>query len=132
MMHRCGEPKPVRTQAQRDASHRYYLHLMGKHPMKYIWLDIMARTGHRGGASPRKLAWYKERGIDICVEWRDFRVFEEWCLKNGWAKGLQLDRLGSTKETFPPAATENVQPLAVTSSNSPYEMTSPSFNVKIP
>lgn len=95
------EPKVVRTQAQREASHRYYLHLMQKHPMKYIWLDIMARTGHRGGASPQKLAWYKERGIDICAEWRDFRVFEEWCMKNGWAKGLQLDRIDNDKGYCP-------------------------------
>lgn len=35
---------------------------------------------------------YGARGIRICDEWRDFKVFYRWATKNGWAKGLELDR----------------------------------------
>lgn len=36
---------------------------------------------------------YGGRGITICEEWlNDFRVFYDWCLTNGYSKGLDIDR----------------------------------------
>lgn len=36
---------------------------------------------------------YGGRGITICNEWRDsFKAFYEWCMENGYEKGLTLDR----------------------------------------
>jgi len=36
---------------------------------------------------------YGARGITICNEWLvDFKTFHDWCIDNGWEKGLTLDR----------------------------------------
>jgi len=36
---------------------------------------------------------YGGRGVEVCDEWRnDMKSFCEWALKNGWKKGLQIDK----------------------------------------
>lgn len=36
---------------------------------------------------------YGARGITVCDEWRnDFIAFYNWCMANGYEKGLQIDR----------------------------------------
>lgn len=36
---------------------------------------------------------YGSRGIKVSEEWKDFKVFQEWALNNGYEKGLTLDRI---------------------------------------
>lgn len=36
---------------------------------------------------------YGGRGITICNEWIDIRNFAEWAKKNGWKKGMSIDRI---------------------------------------
>lgn len=36
---------------------------------------------------------YGARGIKICDEWKDYSTFREWALKNGYKKGLTIDRI---------------------------------------
>jgi len=36
---------------------------------------------------------YGGRGITICSEWMDFDIFSDWCLANGVAFGLSIDRI---------------------------------------
>lgn len=48
--------------------------------------------------NPRNQAYkyYGARGISICKEWLDdFYSFQEFCLKNGWKPGLQIDRINN-------------------------------------
>ena len=35
---------------------------------------------------------YGARGIMVCEEWQQFEPFLAWALKNGYEKGLDLDR----------------------------------------
>jgi len=36
---------------------------------------------------------YYQKGVKVCDEWKnDYQKFLDWCLANGWAKGLQLDK----------------------------------------
>ena len=35
---------------------------------------------------------YADRGIKVCDEWQEFIPFYDWCMVNGYKKGLTLDR----------------------------------------
>lgn len=40
--------------------------------------------------------WYIQKGISVCNEWLKFPIkFIEWSIKNGWKKGLTIDRIDS-------------------------------------
>ena len=47
--------------------------------------------------NPRCQAYrnYGARGITVCGEWQEFEPFLEWCLANGYQKGLELDRINN-------------------------------------
>ena len=38
---------------------------------------------------------YGARGITVCADWQEFEPFLEWCLANGYQKGLELDRINN-------------------------------------
>lgn len=38
---------------------------------------------------------YGARGIMICSEWRNFKNFHKWAIENGWAEGLEIDRINN-------------------------------------
>jgi hypothetical protein len=41
----------------------------------------------------KEYKWYGGKGIKVCEEWiKNPSVFYEWCILNGWEKGLQIDR----------------------------------------
>lgn len=37
--------------------------------------------------------WYGGNGVTVCSEWRDDpAAFINWCLANGWAPGMEIDK----------------------------------------
>lgn len=36
---------------------------------------------------------YGARGIDVCVQWKNPKIFYDWAIANGWRQGLQIDRI---------------------------------------
>lgn len=45
---------------------------------------------------------YGGRGIKMCDEWlHDFSAFEKWCYRNGYAKGLMIDRVDNDGDYCP-------------------------------
>ena len=44
-------------------------------------------------SSYRNFKRWGGRGITVCSEWHDMNVFFEWAQSNGYAKGLQIDRI---------------------------------------
>ena len=46
--------------------------------------------------------WYGSKGISMCEQWRgDPNKFYEWALSNGYAPGLQVDRVDNSKNYSP-------------------------------
>jgi hypothetical protein len=44
---------------------------------------------------------YGDRGIEVCDEWMNPKTFIEWCLDNGWKKGLTIDRRDNDGDYVP-------------------------------
>lgn len=75
-----------------------HFHGQTGHPLYNTWRGMIGRCDRETDR------WYRNyggRGISVCPEWYDFRVFFEWALKNGWAAGLQLDRKENNKNYCP-------------------------------
>lgn len=71
-------------------SKRQSTHRLTKHPLYSVWANLKRRcydeTNHN---YPR----YGGVGVMVCEEWKtNFVNFYEWCLKNGWERGLQIDK----------------------------------------
>lgn len=54
-----------------------------------VWRSMVARC-HKPKLKAFK--WYGARGIQVCDEWKNFEVFNEWAIANGYKPGLQIDR----------------------------------------
>lgn len=65
-------------------------HGLTYHPLSDIWSAIIQRC-----TNPKNKAYryYGGRGVTICDEWRnDFKPFYDWCMMNGWEKGMEVDK----------------------------------------
>jgi hypothetical protein len=61
-----------------------------KHSLYSVWCNIKNRCRNKNVLAYKD---YGGRGISICEEWsKDFKCFYDWCMNNGWAKGLEIDR----------------------------------------
>ena len=65
-----------------------------------VWQQMMCRAGE-WTCDEYTASRYKERGIDVCEEWKCFEVFYEWAIANGYKDGLQLDRKDNNKGYCP-------------------------------
>lgn len=54
------------------------------------WAKMIQRCDNPRNAGYKN---YGGRGISVCIEWRDFKVFERWALENGFEPKLTLDRI---------------------------------------
>jgi len=60
-----------------------------KHPLYRVWHGMRGRCLSTGNPSFKH---YGGRGITICPEWEDFKVFYDWAISAGWLPELFLDR----------------------------------------
>ena len=65
-------------------------HGLTSHPLSKVWRSIISRCEN---AKDRSYKHYGGRGISVCNEWKDICVFVEWGVKNGYQKGLSIDRI---------------------------------------
>lgn len=61
-----------------------------EHPLYDIWSKLKSRCLN---LNHMKYPRYGGRGITICKEWLDFKIFESWALSRDWQKGLTIDRI---------------------------------------
>lgn len=71
-------------------------HKFSKHPLYPVWNSIIQRCYNTKRKDYHK---YGGKGVTVCDEWRDSpSKFIEWCEKNGWQKGLEVDKDLKSKE----------------------------------
>lgn len=75
-----------------------YNHNMTYHPLFPIWDAMMNRCYNK---SQRSYEDYGGRGITVCEEWHDVKMFCKWAEENGWKKGLTIERKDVNKNYEP-------------------------------
>lgn len=63
-----------------------------------IWCNMLNRC-----SNPKNPNWddYGGRGITVCSEWRDPRVFCDWAFANGYNDQLTIDRIDNNRGYSP-------------------------------
>lgn len=74
-------------------------HGLKDHPLYGVWRTIKARCLNPNHKSYKQ---YGARGISICNEWLNSETFINWCINNGWSKGLQIDRYPDNNAGYQP------------------------------
>ena len=82
----CKRIRPEKDGHTKEPLYRVY------YAMKQRCYDMESKEYHN----------YGKRGIIVCDEWlNSYKSFRDWCLENGYKKGLQLDRIDNDKEYSP-------------------------------
>lgn len=56
-----------------------------------VWQTMRSRCNSK---THQRYCFYGEKGIRVCEEWeKDFTVFKEWAINNGYKEGLSIDRI---------------------------------------
>ena len=65
-------------------------HGLRKHPLYSVWCNIKARCSDANRPDYER---YGGRGVRICDEWENnFKAFYDWCISNGWERGMEVDK----------------------------------------
>jgi len=72
----------------------------GKHGTKLyqVWRGMFERCYNAKGRDYKN---WGGRGITMCSEWQDFKVFQSWAISNGYRESLQLDRINNNGNYSP-------------------------------
>ena len=82
-----------------DLVHRSCERTQSLHPLTVVWGGMKSRCYRKSHAM---FDYYGGRGIRVCDEWlHDVSAFVGWSLVNGWAIGLQLDRIDNNGDYSP-------------------------------
>ena len=63
-----------------------------------IWRSMRNRCKNESNASYK---WYGAKGIDVCSEWDNYGIFEQWAIDNGYNDTLTIDRIDYEKDYCP-------------------------------
>lgn len=75
-------------------------HGLSKHPIYKVWSDMIRRCYDQ---KCKNYKFYGAKGVSVCDEWRcNITNFYEWAIKNGWEKGLSIDRFPNNSGNYEP------------------------------
>lgn len=81
----CGCYRKEKTRKQMST------HGLSNHPLYDVWQKIIDRCYKKTCSAYKD---YGGRGIEMWQDWKDdFVCFYDWCIANGWEKGLSVDRI---------------------------------------
>ena len=88
---RLNDKRKIGSRCHPCAGRLRATHGMTGSPLFKLLMGIRVRCEQ---PSATNFKYYGGRGIKVCDEWRqDPRAFAEWALANGYAEGLELDRI---------------------------------------
>lgn len=73
-------------------------HKQSKNRLYRIWCNMKTRCYNKNSSVYKN---YGGRGIQVCSDWKDYKVFSEWASKNGYNEKLTLDRIDNNKGYSP-------------------------------
>ena len=109
----CGNEKIVRLGSLRNGSTKSCgcynrdfhskVHTAEKHGMYKSRIYVTHRNMNLRCTNPKDKRYehYGGRGIAVCDEWKDFEVFYEWAMENGYDDTLTIDRIDNDKGYYP-------------------------------
>jgi len=62
------------------------------------WTSMLHRTESK---KAHNYSAYGGKGIKVCDEWKDFLIFKDWAVKNGYTDDLTIDRIDNNKGYYP-------------------------------
>jgi len=96
---KCGGIKACMNCSIKKRTGAIRTHGLAKHDLYRKYRDMIKRC-----ENPRvdRYNCYGALGIKVCKEWRtDFKAYYNWCMENGWKKGLSVDRIDVNKDYSP-------------------------------
>ena len=93
-----GETKSCSQCKGSLSSKKRIKHNYGTHPLIKIHWRIMNCCNNKNSEFYDR---YGGRGIKVCKEWEDALTFINWCLNNGYKKGLTIDRINNNGDYEP-------------------------------
>lgn len=65
-------------------------HGLSSHSLRRVWTAIKSRCYN---INDKSYINYGGRGVVVCENWKlYFKLFHDWCLSNGWEKGMDVDK----------------------------------------
>lgn len=75
-------------------------HNLSTHDLYKKWCGIKSRCYNKNN---EKYPDYGAKNIVMCELWKNnFKIFFDWSIKNGWEKGLEIDRFPNKKGNYCP------------------------------
>lgn len=65
------------------------IHGLSQHKLRSVWRNMLARCENSKAEGYKN---YGGRGISVCEEWHDLKIFSEWAFASGYHDGLTIDR----------------------------------------
>lgn len=91
--------KHLRSGSSKSCGCTNITHGLSYHPLFKVYGYMIQRCINSNNKS---YVNYGGRGIKVCEEWQnDFKVFYDWCIENGWQKGLHIDKIDNDGDYCP-------------------------------
>jgi hypothetical protein len=83
---------------ENNPNYRHGYTVNGESHIYMVWADMKRRASSEGH---QRFPDYVLRGIGICEAWMEFENFILWAEKNGYKRGLCIDRINNDKGYSP-------------------------------
>ena len=112
-----GKTKSCNSCKGVSIGHKIRKHGYGKHPLIKIHWRMLNCCNNKESEFYHR---YGGRGIRVCEEWREPLKFINWCLENGYEKGLTIDRIDNDGN-YEPSNCRWVSPFVNASNKNTYK-----------